>query len=109
MPRIVERVVRKAPETRFRLLGTRGMFASADDVLRRFPRTVRRHVEVVPTFDAGELPRLLADCAMGFFPSYLEGFPFAVLEMLAASLAGRRLRRSRPADDAGSRRPGGRG
>ena len=23
---------------------------------------------------------------MGFFPSYLEGFPFAVLEMLAASL-----------------------
>ena len=40
----------------------------------------------MPTFDTGELPGLLADCAMGFFPSYLEGFPFAVLEMLAASL-----------------------
>lgn len=86
MPRIVEGVARQAPETRFRLLGTRGMFASVDDVLRRFPRTVRTRVDVVPTFDTGELPGLLADCAMGFFPSYLEGFPFAVLEMLAASL-----------------------
>ncbi len=86
MPRIVERVVHDAPGTRFRLLGTSGMFPSADDVQRCFPRDLRRYVEVVPTYDPAELPGLLADCAMGFFPSYLEGFAFAVLEMLAASL-----------------------
>jgi glycosyltransferase involved in cell wall biosynthesis len=86
MPAIVKRVVREAPCTHFRLLGTRGMFPTARDVLRRFPARVRPHLEVVPFFDADELPRLLEDCALGFLPSYLEGFPFAVLEMLAASL-----------------------
>lgn len=86
MPAIVERVVRDAPGTHFRLLGTRGMFPTARDVLRRFPPRDRVNVEVVPSFDTDELPRLLEDCALGFFPSYLEGFPFAVLEMLAASL-----------------------
>ena len=86
MPRIVERVVQDAPGTRFRLLGTSGMFSTAADVQRCFPRDLRRCVEVVPTYDPAELPDLLADCTVGFFPSYLEGFGFAVLEMLAASL-----------------------
>lgn len=86
MPSIVERVLRDVPGTRFRLLGTRGMFPTAGDVLRHFPTPLQAHLEVVPCFEVGELPRLLEDCALGFFPSYLEGFGFAVLEMLAASL-----------------------
>jgi glycosyltransferase involved in cell wall biosynthesis len=86
MPRIVEGVVHRAPGTRFRLLGTSGMFSTAADVQRCFPRDLRQYVEVVPTYEPAELPGLLADCALGFFPSYLEGFPFAVVEMLAASL-----------------------
>ena len=86
VPRIVERVVHDAPGTRFRLLGTSGMFSTAADVRRCFSRDLRRYVEVVPTYDPAELPDLLADCTLGFFPSYLEGFGFAVLEMLAASL-----------------------
>jgi glycosyltransferase involved in cell wall biosynthesis len=86
MPEIAEHVVREAPATRFRLLGTKGMFATARDVLRRFPERLRPHIEVVPTFRPGDLPRLLEDCSLGFFPSYLEGFGFGVLEMLAASL-----------------------
>jgi glycosyltransferase involved in cell wall biosynthesis len=32
------------------------------------------------------LPCLLSDCSVGVFPSYLEGFPFGVLEMLSASI-----------------------
>jgi glycosyltransferase involved in cell wall biosynthesis len=86
MPRIVEGVLRSAPAARFRLIGTSGMFSTAAAVQRHFPRELRRCVEVVPTYDPSELPALLADCTVGFFPSYLEGFPFAVLEMLAASL-----------------------
>jgi glycosyltransferase involved in cell wall biosynthesis len=86
MPRIVERVIRNAPGARFRLIGTSGMFSTADAVKRFFPRGLRPYVEVVPTYDPAQLPALLADCTLGFFPSYLEGFPFAVVEMLAASL-----------------------
>jgi glycosyltransferase involved in cell wall biosynthesis len=86
LPAIVEGVVAAAPGTRFRLLGTSGMFRTAGDVLARFPRRLRSQVEVAPFYAADELPGLLAECAVGVFPSYLEGFPFAVLEMLAASL-----------------------
>ena len=39
-----------------------------------------------PSFAPDELPRLLADCSVGVFPSYYEGFGFGVLEMLAAAL-----------------------
>jgi len=48
-------------------------------------------IEVIPEFDPAELPRLLAGCAVGVFPSAVEGFPFGVLEMLAAGPAGGRV------------------
>jgi glycosyltransferase involved in cell wall biosynthesis len=40
----------------------------------------------VPRFAAEALPELLAPCSVGIFPSYVEGFGYGVLEMLAASL-----------------------
>ena len=43
-------------------------------------------VETVPQFNPDELPRLLSDCAVGAFPSYVEGFGMAVVEQLAAGL-----------------------
>jgi glycosyltransferase involved in cell wall biosynthesis len=43
-------------------------------------------VEVVPQFDPDELSRFLSDCAVGAFPSYVEGFGMAVVEQLAAGL-----------------------
>jgi len=85
-PRLVRGVLDQVPQARFRLLGTRAMFQTARQVLAHFPRDARRHVEVVPHYPADELPRLLADCAVGVFPSYYEGFPFGVLEMLAAAI-----------------------
>lgn len=74
------------PAARFRLIGTAGMVPTAEGVLSHFPDRLRPRVEVVPTFDPADLPRLLADCSLGVFPSYCEGFPFGVLEMLAAGL-----------------------
>jgi glycosyltransferase involved in cell wall biosynthesis len=43
-------------------------------------------VEVVQRFDSEELPRLLATATVGVFPSYVEGFGFAVLEKLASGM-----------------------
>ncbi|MCS3953201.1 glycosyltransferase family 4 protein [Salinibacter ruber] len=85
-PDLMQRVSDAVPEVRFRLLGTRGWLADEHEVLACFPRTLRSRVEVVPAFDPVELPKRLADASIGVFPSYFEGFPFSVLEMLAASL-----------------------
>jgi glycosyltransferase involved in cell wall biosynthesis len=43
-------------------------------------------IRIVPSFASAELPELLAAAAVGAFPSYIEGFPFGVLEKLAAGL-----------------------
>ena len=43
-------------------------------------------VDIVPQFNPDELPQLLSDCAVGAFPSYVEGFGMAVVEQLAAGL-----------------------
>jgi glycosyltransferase involved in cell wall biosynthesis len=85
-PQIVERIVHWSPSARFRLVGTKGMFKTQKQVLLFFPRSLRSRIEVVPRFHPDELAELLAPCAIGVFPSYVEGFPFGVLEMLAASM-----------------------
>ena len=51
-----------------------------------FPKKLRGYIEVIPQFHPDELPILLSSCSLGIFPSYLEGFAFGVLEMLAAAL-----------------------
>lgn len=85
-PAIVEQVSAQVPEVRFRLLGTAGMFPTVQSVLAHFPKRLWPLLEVIPKFPAEELPSLLGACSLGLFPSRIEGFPFGVLEMLAASL-----------------------
>jgi glycosyltransferase involved in cell wall biosynthesis len=85
-PTLVDRVVGQVADARFRLVGTKGLFASAEEVLQHFPAKHRSRIEVIPRFDPVRLPELLSDCSLGVFPSYFEGFPFGVLEMLAANL-----------------------
>lgn len=85
-PPIVARICKTRPEVQFRLLGTAGMVSNAAGVRRHFPRALRSRIEVVPEFDPAALPGLLEGCAVGMFPSAIEGFPFGVLEMLAAGL-----------------------
>lgn len=85
-PAIVAGVCDRVPGARFRLIGTRGMLRTADEVLAAFPRRLRARIAVTPTFAPNELPGLLSGCSAGVFPSAVEGFPFGVLEMLAAGL-----------------------
>jgi glycosyltransferase involved in cell wall biosynthesis len=85
-PGLVSAILDAVPEAKFRLLGTAGLFATREQVLRHFPSQLQDKLEIVPKFAADELPQRLSDCAVGVFPSYLEGFPIGVLEMLAAGL-----------------------
>ena len=62
------------------------MFQTEAEVMAHFPKTLRQKIEVIPRFRPEELPSLLAPCSVGIFPSYIEGMPFGVLEMLAASV-----------------------
>lgn len=82
-PAIVRAVLAARPGVRFLLLGT-DMERGA--VLRDFPAELHRALEIHPRFDGEELPALLGAATVGAFPGYLEGFGFAVLEMLAAGL-----------------------
>jgi len=84
-PRFAALLARQRP-IGFRLLGTAGLLRTADQVASFFPGWIRDRVEIVPHYDPANLPRLLADCALGVFPSRCEGFPFGVLEMQAAGL-----------------------
>jgi glycosyltransferase involved in cell wall biosynthesis len=82
-PAIVRNIREGVPDVSFRLLGT---FRNEEAVLAHFPRALRSRVEVIPHYNADELPQLLAPCSVGVFPSYVEGFGLGVLEMLAASI-----------------------
>jgi len=85
-PDLVKNIIHSVPQARIRLLGTAGMFQTCTEVLAHFPVTLRQRIEVITTFRPEELPLLLSTCSVGIFPSYIEGFGFGVLEMLAASL-----------------------
>jgi glycosyltransferase involved in cell wall biosynthesis len=85
-PRIVQNIIKEIPNANFKLLGTKGMYQTKKDVLTKFPRKLRKYLEVIPQFKPEELPNLLSDCSVGIYPSYLEGMPLGVLEMLAASI-----------------------
>lgn len=86
LPHLLAQVRRRHPSLQLRLLGTRGLFRSEAEVRRFFPGFLQEALEVVPSFNAAELPAWLADADLGLFPSYLEGFGIAVIEQLAAGL-----------------------
>lgn len=86
LPDIIETVSRSIPNVRFRLLGTKGAYETEADVRRALPTRRQNQIQIIPSFSADDLPALLSDCSLGIFPSYIESFGFAVLEMLAAKL-----------------------
>ncbi len=79
MAAIVAAIRARVPAARFRFLGTGASLAAvvADC-------GTDEGIEVVPSFESDELPGLLGDAAVGILPSYVEGFPFSVIELLAA-------------------------
>ena len=82
-PALVRAVRTRIPAARFSLLGTQ---LAADRVVPLFAREDRPHVRVVEQFDPERLPELLADATVGVLPSYVEGFPLGLLELLAAGI-----------------------
>lgn len=80
---IVRRVWAARPSTRFLFLGT----GRGPDVVRAdLGIGLDDRVTVVPGYGTADLPGLLRGATVGAFPSYIEGFPFAVLELIAAGL-----------------------
>lgn len=82
-PQIMAAIWQRHPVAEFVFLGT--MFEEA--VVRAdlgFPHD--RRVSCHSTFTEENLPLLLADCALGIFPSHVEGFGLAIIEQLAAGL-----------------------
>lgn len=85
-PAIVSRVHRAVPAARFRLVGTRGLFQTEAEVRAHFPAHAQALLDVRPTYKPDDLPALMDGACVGLFPSRMEGFPFGVMEMLAAGL-----------------------
>jgi glycosyltransferase involved in cell wall biosynthesis len=86
LPKIFSAILKRHPETRFKLLGTAAIHNTVEAVMSYFPEHLRNRMEVMPRFPSAQLPELLRDCSVGIFPSYIEGFGFGVLEMLAAAV-----------------------
>lgn len=80
---IVARTRAAVPGARFRFVGT---VAPPDVVIRDLGVASPRGIEVVPSFERTELPRLLADATVGALPTYCEGWGLGLLECLAAGL-----------------------
>lgn len=80
---IFSRIRSAVSDANFRFLGTR----TDDANVRRDLRIdACDRCEIIPEYEPGELPQLLRNCTVGVFPSYVEGFGFAVLEQLAAGI-----------------------
>jgi glycosyltransferase involved in cell wall biosynthesis len=80
---IMRGIRQKIPETQFCFLGT---MVDANTILSDLRIEPSAQIELVSDYSPVDLPALLADCAVGAFPSYVEGFGLAVLEQLAAGI-----------------------
>ena len=80
---ILRLVWKQNPDVCFRFLGT---MTAVDNVMLDLGLKHSTRLEIFPEFSQDELPRYLSDCAVGAFPSYVEGFGIAVLEQLAAGV-----------------------
>ena len=82
-PEIVRAVRKIVPDARFAFLGT---MTDEQTVLHDLGLPPTESIRCVSTYDPKELPELLGRCAVGVFPSYVEGFGLAILEQLAAGI-----------------------
>ena len=80
---IITTVKSQIPSVKFLFLGT-GI--SAEKVLVDLGFPVCDWIRIIPNYESKELPGLLSESTVGAFPSYIEGFGFAVLEKLACGL-----------------------
>jgi glycosyltransferase involved in cell wall biosynthesis len=82
-PEIIRRIRNQTPDVQFKFLGT---MTDEQIVLNDLHLARADGVRCIPTYDPKQLPSLLGSCAVGLFPSYIEGFGLAVLEQLACGI-----------------------
>jgi len=82
-PKIIRSIWRHIPDARFAFLGT---MTDSEKIFADLGLRSSERVELVPEYSSEQLSILLADCAVGVFPSYVEGFGLAILEQLAAGI-----------------------
>ncbi|MEO7166281.1 MAG: glycosyltransferase [Spartobacteria bacterium] len=80
---IVRRIRAEIPGARFRFLG---VMTDQNKILQDLELPTEAGLEIIQEFEPSELPELLRDCAVGIFPSYIEGFGIGVIEQLAAGI-----------------------
>src|SRR5205823_6602478 len=82
-PEIIRAILNVVPDARFAFLGT---ISDEQTVLRDLQLSSRASTRCVISYEPQELPNLIAECAVGLFPSYIEGFGISVIEQLAAGI-----------------------
>ncbi len=80
---IIRKVWAQIPDARFVFLGT---LTDNRNVLSDLALPESKLIDVVAEYQPDELPRLLSNSMAGAFPSYAEGFGFALLEQLASGI-----------------------
>jgi len=82
-PEIVRGIFNSVPSARFAFLGT---MTDEQTVLDDLRFSSNESIRCLTSYDPKELPQLVAGCAVGLFPSYIEGFGLSVLEQLACGI-----------------------
>ena len=80
---IVHGILNTEPSARFTFLGT---MTDEQTVLHDLQLTSSESIRCLTSYDPKELPQLIANCVVGLFPSYIEGFGISVIEQLAAGI-----------------------
>jgi glycosyltransferase involved in cell wall biosynthesis len=99
---IIRRIRARVPAAQFRFLGT---MVDSKTIIPDLQLDTLDGVEFISDYQPDDLPGLLADCTVGAFPSYAEGFGLAVLEQLAAGIPTIAYDTAGPRDLLGGRLP----
>jgi glycosyltransferase involved in cell wall biosynthesis len=82
-PQILRAIWDSIPDARFAFLGT---MTDEQTVLRDLGLSRPESIRFITSYDPKDLPQLIGSCAVGLFPSYIEGFGLSVIEQLAAGI-----------------------
>jgi glycosyltransferase involved in cell wall biosynthesis len=83
---IAQKVFSEVKDSRLRLLGTRGLMQTEAQVRSYFSGEYQDRLEIIPQYASEDLPKLLRGATLGIFPSYLEGLPLGLIEMVAGGV-----------------------
>ncbi len=80
---VIRQVRESVPGAKFQFLG---VSVSVDSVLGDLGLPACDWIQIAPKFASDDLPALVSSATVGALPSYIEGFGFSVLEMLASGM-----------------------